>query len=50
MIVDECQEISGCESPVPLFPSLTDCIVNCHPVPGEVITWGLVKRRYRTLP
>lgn len=43
-----CQEISGCESPVPLFPTQEACEEACGPIPTEERSWGHIKSRFES--
>ena len=45
VINGECQVISGCSSPVPLFTTIEECESQCA-VPIEPSTWGKIKSKY----
>ena len=46
LIDGDCTEISGCESPVPLFATVEECIAECVPVSTESLNWSSLKARY----
>ena len=43
----ECVVISGCESPVPLFTTAEECLLECEAVATEAANWSSLKARYR---
>lgn len=47
VIGGECVLISGCESPVPLFTTAGECLLECGAVATEAANWSSLKARYR---
>ncbi len=43
----ECVEITGCDSPVPLFSTAEECLLECGTVATESTNWSSLKARYR---